>query len=294
MVAVAVLLAVVAALLFALSAAFQHRAAHGASRLVIAGTKSAGRRTFGRLLGSPTWLIGAGLAGVGFGFHAAALQLGSIALVQPLLTLTLPISVIVGGARERRTIERSDWAALATMCLGVVAFIAVTAAPAGAARPRGVLFLGVVAAAGLTALLTVVGRGMGPAGRATMWGCAAAVAFGITATLTKAMTADLASGAPLTALTDWPLWGLLLAAVAGIGLEQAAFAAGPITAVMVPVTLLNPVAACVIASFGWHQSLLGGAAVVLAAISVAIALSVAGVVLLSRSALLQPAPRRVS
>lgn len=293
MVPVSMAAAVVAAVFFAVSAVCQQRAAHGVVRLVVPGRRSAGRRTAQRLVGSRLWLTGSALAGLGFAFHATALQLGSVAFVQPVMTLTLPVSVLLGAARAKLRIASWDWLSLGVMCAAVVAFLTVTAAPTGAARGRGLLFTGTVVAIAIVVALVVIGRLLGSAGRAALWGAAAAGSFGITATLTKATTGDLATHGLGATLTSWPLYLLIIAAVGGVALEQAAFAIGPLTAVMVPVTLLNPLGATLIASFGWHQRLLGGAVFATTMILIAVVLATVGIIMLARSSLVQPAPARV-
>lgn len=285
-------LAVVAAVLFAVSGVVQQRATHAASRLVLPGRSRAATRTAGRLLFSGPWLAGSAIALVGFGFHASALNLGSLSVVQPLLTLTLPVSIVLGGGRGRR-VPLGDWSGVVLMCAGVAAFLAVTASPAGAPRPRAILLTAVLIAVCVTAGLYLLGSRLPPAGRAAAWGSAAAIAFGVTAALTKAATEDLTRSGAAHTLADWPLWGLIVAAVSGVILEQAAFASGPLTAVMVPVTMLNPISACVLGEIGWHQHLAGSAGLVAVAIAVGLLLALFGVLMLSRSSLLAPPPVRV-
>lgn len=290
---IAVLLAIGAAVLFAIAAVLQHRAAHSIARLVAPSAARTGRRTAGHLTSSRTWIAGAVVTLVGFGVHASALHLGSLAVVQPLMTLTLPVSIVLGAARERRSTDRGDWVGVGLMCAGVAAFLAVTASAPGTERSRAVLFTACLVSIALAGLLGLVGRGLPGAPRAAAWGSSAALAFGVTAALTKAATADLAEHGPIGLLGSWPFWGLIVCAIGGVAIEQAAFSVGALAAVMVPVTLLNPIAACVLGELAWHQHLNGPAGLLGLAVAMGLGLATAGVAVLSRSDLLQPAPTRV-
>ncbi len=284
------LLAVVAVALLGGGSVMQQRAAWESSRLV--GPPRAGLRMTNLLLGSPLWLGGAALAVVGFAFHAAALHLGSLAVVQPVMTLVLPASVLLSRSRSRPA-ARGDWLGIGALCAGVALFLVVAAPRSGPQRPPVVLLLAAAVTAAVVVFLYLVGRNGSPAARGLSWGTAAAVAFGLAAALTKAAAADLATGGVPAALTSWPAWALVAAAGVGLALEQAAFAVAPLAAVMMPVTLVNPVVATALGLFAWRAHFAGGTTGVAAATLAAFALAALGVAVLSRSPLLNPAPARV-
>ncbi len=90
----AVAFALVAALLFALGSALQrHVAVEGSSLLALA------RR--------PPWLAGIAADAAGYAAQAAALAVGRLAVVQPLLVSTLVFALPL----ERRRLQRSEIAA---------------------------------------------------------------------------------------------------------------------------------------------------------------------------------------
>jgi hypothetical protein len=288
-----VLLAVVAATLFAVAAVLQQRGARTEARMVPPGGRRFAFRLSERLLGSPVWLTGTVVDGIGFAAHASALHLGSLGVVQPVLTLTLPISLVIAGARPRSRLSSGDWSGVGLLCAGVALFLGVAAPSNGPARSSAILFAATVVTAAVIALCTVAGRGAGPAGRALSWGTAAAIAFGLTAALTKAAVADLTTAGIPGLLLDWPFWVLIVVGASGVLLEQGAFAAGPLAAAMLPITLVNPLTATVLGLLAWREHVGGGPFATLVSVLVGMALAGVGTLVVSRSALLQPPRPRV-
>lgn len=285
-------LAVLAAVIFAFGSVLQQRGARSSSRMLLPGRRRKGLRLATLLAGSPVWLFGGLLALVGFGFHAAALHAGSLAIVQPVQTLTLPASLLLASARAHH-IAPADWAGIAALCGGVAVFLVVAAPHDGPLRNRAVLLLATVVTFGVIALLAVAGARADPGARGLLMGSAAAIGFALTAALTKAATTDLAEHGLAGLFMNFPFYLLVLAAVAGVGLEQAAFADAPLASVMLPVTLLNPIVATALGLVAWHEHLSSGAVAVLVAVLVGLAAATVGVSVLSRSTLLQPEPVRV-
>lgn len=295
----ALMLACVAAVVLAAGSVMQQRAVREWSRLVRPPVRRVGLRLASLLAGSPLWIAGGVVAVLGFAFHAAALHIGSLAVVQPVLTLSLPVSVLVSGPgrmrrrRSKRHVSASDWIGIGCLCAGVAVFLGVGAPVSGPARSRMLLLLATVIAAAIVGLLYLLGRDGSPATHGVLWGSAAAVAFGLAAGLTKAVTADVASGGITKALLAWPTWVLPVAAFGGLILEQAAFAGGTLTSVMMPVTLLNPMTAALLGLFAWHDHFTAGPIAILIAIGLSLILAIVGVTALSRSPLMHPPPSRV-
>lgn len=289
----AVLLAGVAAVLFAAAAVLQQRGARSEARMVRPASRRVAWQLVKRLAGSPVWLAGSTVDAAGFAVHATALHIGSLAVVQPVLTLTLPASLVLAGARTRSRPSGIDWVGVGLLCGGVVVFLAVTAPNEGPMRSAGALPLATLVTALLAAAFAMLGRDAGPTRRALAWGAAAAIAFGLTAALTKAATADLAAGGVARLLLDWPGWVLPVVAAAGVALQQGAFASGPLAAAMLPITLINPVTATLLGLLAWREHLAGGPFATVLAVLISLALVAAGTAIVSRSALLQRRPRRV-
>ncbi|HYZ68318.1 MAG TPA: DMT family transporter, partial [Mycobacterium sp.] len=115
-------LALAAAFLFALSAFLQQRTA----RTIIGADTASLRDAAGvtRLLAhsvrSRTWLTGwvTNLGGVGT--QAAALKVGSVAAVQPLMASQLLFVLSLASAEQRRWPSRRDWWSALSVCAGLV------------------------------------------------------------------------------------------------------------------------------------------------------------------------------
>jgi drug/metabolite transporter (DMT)-like permease len=78
-----------------------------------------------RLIQRPMWLAGTAVDWLGFGFQAAALGLGSILVVQPLLCTGLLFALPLGAAWQGRRLGRREWTAAAALSLGLAVFLVV-------------------------------------------------------------------------------------------------------------------------------------------------------------------------
>lgn len=158
---VATVLGLAAAFLFALSAFLQQRAARratGGDTSIVMQARGL-RRLAHRLPRSRTWLRGWLTNLCGWVTQAAALKLGSVAAVQPLMSAQLLFAVGLASAEQRRWPRWQDWASALTVCLGLVLLLTTEGRPplGGSARREYVL-LATACAAGLIVLLVVAGR----------------------------------------------------------------------------------------------------------------------------------------
>ena len=124
--------ALAAAFLFALSAFLQQRAAR-----TIVGTDTASlrdaagvKRLLSRLVRSPTWLAGwlTNLGGVGT--QAAALKVGSVAAVQPMMAAQLLFVLSLASGEQRRWPSGRDWLSAFAVCAGLVLLVTADAVAA--------------------------------------------------------------------------------------------------------------------------------------------------------------------
>jgi hypothetical protein len=217
---VSVALSLLAASMFAISAALQQRAARAAAREAT-GT-AAGRGwlpvlgVLHRLFRDRRWLAGwiANLAG--FATHAVALHVGSITVVQALMVVQLLLALALGGRRPLRR----DWAGTLAICTGLAIFLVVAG---GAHRParhavqrpevaRWVLLAGVSIVA-LVSTARVVRRT--PQARSALVAVAAGICFSLTAVFVVLVTDDLARGGVGAILSDWATLGLALSTSVG-------------------------------------------------------------------------------
>jgi drug/metabolite transporter (DMT)-like permease len=278
--------ALLAALLFAVSAALQQRAARSTAQRL----ESGGRATAPlwavliRLLRNPWWLAGWAANAAGFGAHATALHLGSVAVVQAVLVVQLLFALPMATVRTGRRPGPRDWLGTAAVCAGLIVLLVLRGhVPQDTADRSGVppvvaIAAAVIAALALTARLV---RRHAQTG-AALTAVAAGVCFSMTAIFTVLVTDDLARGGALAAALDWPLLGLALSTSMGGLLVQSAFSRGSLPTALTASTITDPVVSWVVGIVLFDAYPLPDAAT-LAGCVVAGALVVAGVVALANS-----------
>ena len=251
-------LSLLAALLFASASAMQQR--------VAAGEHGRGQplKLVGRLLQRRWWLTGWAVNALGFFSQTAALKVGNVAVVQPLLTTQLLFTVPLATVRTDTRPARRDWIGAAAVCAGLVVFLRVRgAAPLDQGTPDRDRFLATVPFAGaLVALLAVATlhprRHLSEHGHvarpllAFVLGIAAGICFAYTAALIVLTTADLFGPGVAATATDWPGYALAGSTATGILLEQQAFAIGTLPPAVAAMTITNPVVAYAIGISAFH------------------------------------------
>jgi drug/metabolite transporter (DMT)-like permease len=250
------LVALAAAATFAVAIPLEHRAADRAP-----GTARPGPRqvaAFVRaVIRDPAWLAGMGLNTVGLALHAWALHLGGLSVVQPLLVANLLFALPVNHwlRREPVTLVELGWAAL--LVLGLVGFLLLATAgvPSGAQMAdRGPAVAAGIVAALVAAVLVVAARRAGRSTAATLLGVATGVLFAVTASLIKACTGLLVHG-PVALAASWQLYALVVAGAAGLLLNQLAFQAGPLSASLPAITVVDPLAAILLGVVVFDEAL---------------------------------------
>jgi hypothetical protein len=281
----AVALALLAALLLAVGSVAQRRAAGQ-----VPDDEAGGLGLLRRLVRSPTWWAGSvGDAG-GFVVQAAALGVGSLLLVQPLLVTTLlfalPLEAWTGG--RRITVRDGVWAVVLAAALAL--FLVVGEPTAGRDRapftawvPTGSVLVVVV-----LGCLALAARRHGRV-RAAALAVATGIAYGVLAALTKSVV-DLLTHGVVPLLLGWETWVLVVAAVGGTYLQQAAFQAGDLATTLPAITVAEPLVAALLglAVLG-EQVRADGAEWVLIGVLVLVTV-VATTVLARSSAAAAPAP----
>ncbi len=227
--------ALVAAVLFALASVLQQRAASEVSDAEAHGTG-----LIRKLVRRPLWLAGTTTDTLGYVAQAAALGLGSLVLVQPLLATSLLFALPLGAWMARRRLARRDavWAALLTG--GLAVFLIAGEPTAGvdtAPFEDWVVSGGILLAATALALLVAVRR---RSERAVALAVATGILFGATAALTKSVVSFLDDGLEAI-LGSWETYALIAVAVAGTYLQQASYQAGSLAETLPPAAVLEPV-----------------------------------------------------
>jgi drug/metabolite transporter (DMT)-like permease len=238
----AIVAALLAAALFAIATAFQHRSAG----LVTVADRRAGGFV-SRSLRHPLWIAGSVANLAGLGLHALSLRDGPLTLVQPLLVIgvifTLPLRQVLEHRRPGRA--EIGWAAALTLGLAVFLVLATPADdPVQGADPAPMVICAAAIALAVSGCL-VAGRRATARTGAMVLGTAAGLLFAASAALLKETTDVLGHGAA-TLFTSWPLYALVAVGGAGLLLSQFAYRAGPLSASLPAITAVNPIVSVVI------------------------------------------------
>ncbi|HVI18866.1 MAG TPA: DMT family transporter [Gaiellales bacterium] len=250
---VAIPFGVASSVVYGTSIVVQHRVAQ--QQADDGGTASAAGLI--RLARNRTWLLAIAGDFVGFMLQIVALSTGPVVVVQPLVVLMLPVSLIVSAALGWHRPRTGDYLGVLGVISGLAVFLVLIGNP-GAERlppPRtfGLVVL-VVLAVGVLLCVLVAGRTQ--IVRGAVYGAVAGSYFGMLAVLVDAASSR-ASDAGIHGLLATPkglvpLSGIALLGAGGIMLTQMSFqigalaatlpanlAADPLTAVLLGVLLLH-------------------------------------------------------
>jgi drug/metabolite transporter (DMT)-like permease len=270
--AAGLLLAALAAVLFAVGAVLQHEAAEHST--------SASGLSLRRLVTRPRWVLGQSATLLGTGSQVAALALAPVAVVQPMLAVALVIALGLRAVRTRQAPLRLELLGAGLTTLGLAVFLLAARPAEGASKPAPsplAVITAVVVSVLLVAVATLLGRG---AHGALACGSAAGIAAGIAAVLISVGLRSLREGGWVHALAGSALWGALVVAVVAVLGGQQAYARGSLAWSLPALILLDPLTAVPAARLLLGERLEPGhAAVWLPAAAVA----AVGVVVLART-----------
>ncbi|MEU6772336.1 DMT family transporter [Streptomyces sp. NPDC046759] len=244
--ALTIVLALFAALSNASASVLQRRAAADESD-----TRSGARhavRWLANVLQRPHWLAGAGLLALSTVLQAWALAVGSLSVVQPLLTSELLFTLVVGSVVFHRRPDRRTWVAFASLGTGLALFLAAAAPSPGrtsASAGEWLLAGGAVLAAVVALVLASRPTRGGP--RAALLGLASAMSFALTAALVKEVVGRFGQG-PGAVFGHWSLYATAVAGLVSFVLLQGAFRAGSLTASQPALTLGDAITSV---ALGW-------------------------------------------
>ncbi|MEE6178269.1 DMT family transporter [Mycobacterium sp. 050134] len=262
---IAALLALGSALCVSIGDVLQQRATHR-----ITDQTAGNLQLFAKLLRNRRWRWGALLLVASIGLQAAALDQGSVLLVQALLVLSLLFALPISARLSHRRVTGRQWVWAVVLTAAVIVIVTVGNPQAGHAR-ASLHTWGIVAMV-LGPLLVgclVGARVWGGAAAAVLLAFASGSLWGLFAVLTKGVVHVL--GHEGWAVFESPeLYAWLLAALAGFGWEQSAFRAGALTASMPTLEVSQPVVAAVLGVVVLGETLntggVGMAALVMAAL----------------------------
>jgi len=214
------ILALLSALSFALGSVLQQRgtlqtkAAEGDPRFLA------------EIIRKPVWLLGGALQVCGWVLQAAALERGSLAVVQSLCALSLVFALPLGARLTDQHVGRRQIIGAFATLVGIVLFVAVGQPQGGVAQP--------VAAAWWTAGITITvlmlllatqARRRRGAASAAMFAAAAGLGFAFQAAVTKEFMTIIGYGLA-EILSSWTTYALIISALAGFALQQSALKTG--------------------------------------------------------------------
>jgi drug/metabolite transporter (DMT)-like permease len=235
----------------------------------------------------PVWAAGIGAVVASFALQIAAIANGPVSLVQLVVIMELPCTLILSAALLGGHLRTREWSALAAMTVGVTTLL-LTLAPAGGNSGSAGLATWLVGLA--LSVGVIVGSLIGvrstsrPAVATALAGVAAGLSAGLDAVLVKPVTAAASAGLG-DVVSTWQTWVFLAVGVCGFFLLQNALQAGRLIASQPGITLANPLIATIWGVGLFQEQVRHGWW--LAGAALGAALLVTGVILLSQSPLLE-------
>ena len=273
------LLAVLAAVLFATGAVLQHEAAE------LSRTDSG--LSLRLLVKRRRWMLGQAATMLGTASQVGALAVAPVAVVQPMLAVGLVVALGLRALRNRQAPLRLELFG-ATLTTGGLAIFLVAAQPAQGIHTAPPSSIEVIAAVVMSVVLvagaTLLGHG---AHGALACGTAAGVAAGIGAVLISVGVRSLQEGGWVHAFAGVAVWGAVVVAVVAIVGGQQAYARGSLAWSLPALILLDPLAAVPAAKWLLGERLEPGHAAVWVPAAIVAAI---GVVLLARTGEQQAPP----
>ncbi len=269
---IAALLALASALCVAIGDVLQQRATHR-----IADPSVGQLALFRRLLGNRRWRWGALILVVSIALQAAALDQGSVLLVQALLVLSLLFALPISARLADRAVTAREWAWAVVLTAAVTVIVTVGNPQAGHSTASLRTWA--------TVLMVLAPLLLGCVVAARIWGGAAAAVllafvsgslWGVFAVLTKGAVHRLGDGGWAVFRTP-ELYAWVLVALAGFAWEQSAFRAGALTASMPTLEVSQPVVAAVLGVVVLGETLNTGRSGAVALVVAALAMTVATV-----------------
>jgi drug/metabolite transporter (DMT)-like permease len=224
------------------------------------------------LLHQPVWFGGILAITAGFLLQATALDHGQLSVVEPVLVLELPFTLILASRLFRQRLGPAGWLPAVVMTAGLAGLL-FTLAPSAGEPPRLHWYGWLAGVGGNLALVGCLvlwarrgslpgARDQGDPGeqdrqrggsvRAALLAVAAGSTFGLTAALMKAMTRTLSGGIGHL-LTDWPIYAMVASGVLGMFLTQSALNAGQLIAAQPGLTLSDPLVSVLWGVMAFHE-----------------------------------------
>jgi drug/metabolite transporter (DMT)-like permease len=270
-----VALALAAALLFSLGTVLQQQVAATASE-----EEARGAGFLIRLARKPRWLAGIAADALGFVAQAAALGLGRIVVVQPLLATSVVFALPLGARLEHKPISRPEILAALAVTAGLGGFLVLADPEGGVENASATAWVVSFAVAGVLCVALVLGaRGRSPVHRAALLGTAAGILFALSAALTKATVEQLDDGV-LSIFEHWQVYALVVVGYASMTISQSSLQAGALAPAVATQMALDPVTSLFLGTLAFEETIHDQTGALLAALA-AFAVMIAGIAFLA-------------
>ena len=233
---VAAILAILAAMSFALAATLWQKAT------VAAGIDVGKPQGFAGLLTNWVWLLGLVAQMLGVLLQAAALDRGRVSIIQPLLVTTIVWALPLGYFLTSQTVTRRHGLGAVMVVAGLAVFGSVGDPAAGNDNaPTSDWISAYLVIAAVCIGLLLFGRRGGPSAKAAVYGTVAGCLYGVSAVLMKPVTERLHEDGFAAVLENWQLWVMAVTGIAGFYLQQISLAAvaNPVVSVVLGALVLQ-------------------------------------------------------
>jgi drug/metabolite transporter (DMT)-like permease len=267
-------LALASAAAFAVATVGQQRAAARSSD-----ADARGRRFIGQLLRNPQWIAATLGNAVGYGLQAAALGVGSVVIVEPILVTSLLFALPLSARLAHQRLPAS--AVLSALLLSVSLSVLVILGDGDNGLARASYERWLIAAAVALPLVggcLIFAHRRSGAVRASLLAIAVGLLGGALAVLTKGVV-DAASGGGVHLLATGETYALIVVGIGGAYLQQLSFQAGALQTSLPIMTVLEPTIAAVLGLTLLHEQLRTGELRVIVLAAAAVTMAVATVVL---------------
>lgn len=252
-------------------------------------------RLIADLLRTPLWFLGVSGIIAGFLLQAAALSAGPLAVVQPILIIELPLTLVLAGLVFGEPLHTREWIAIAAMTAGLAGLLYFLAPEAGTSRGLSIWawFAGIGANLAIIGLLVAAARHRRatPVAASGLLGIATGASFGLTAALIKTVTDTFADHGFVAIFTTWQTYAMIVAGALAMFLLQSALNEGPLVAAQPGFTITDPIVSILWGVVVFHENVNSGAIHLLLAGLCALLLG-SGVLWLSRSPQLERASKQ--
>jgi drug/metabolite transporter (DMT)-like permease len=234
---VAAVLALLAAVCFALAATLWQKAALGLEGVSVRHPSS-----ILKLLTRWLWMLGLVAQIVGVVLQAAALDRGRVSIIQPLLVTTVVWALPLGYFLTHQAIGSREVVGAAVIVVGLALFASFGDPAAGITNAPASDWVAaiLVICAACAALLLFANRGS-LSMRAALLGTVAGLLYGLSATLMKPVVEGLHTDGLGGVMAGWEFWIWAAAGIVGFVFQQLSLSTGRLVPSVASVSVANPI-----------------------------------------------------